>query len=116
MYGKEEAMLMGEIWTLQKNKLKEIGNTSDSWWQATIAEFNAIADKGKDEDVRTCLGYHCIAALRDLEAKATGRQLREELHYLGGMTQDQFVDYLKDAKSGDMVRIGNKWITVNFFA
>lgn len=116
MYGKEEALLMGEIWTLQKKKLGEINNTSDDWWSTTIAEFNAIADNAKDEDAKTCIGYHCIAALRDLEAKATGRQLREELHYLGEMTQDQFVDYLKDAKSGDMVRIGDKRITVNFFA
>ena len=106
MYGKEEATLMGEIWNLQKKKLGEIKNTSDAWWSETISQFNAIADKAKDDDAKTCLGYHCIAALNDLEAKATGRKFKESLNYISGdMTLDQFKDYLEVAKTGDSVSV-----------
>lgn len=112
MYGKEEATLMGSIWNLQKKKLGEIKNTSDAWWSDTIAEFNAIASEAKNEDSKTCLSYHAIAALRDLEAKATGKKGDFELHYIGGMTAEQFIDYLKDAQSGDLIRIGDKRIEI----
>lgn len=112
MYGKEEATLMGEVWNLQKQKLGEIKNTSDEWWINTIAEFNAIAEKAEGE-AKTCIGYHAIAALRDLEAKATGRQMKTEMQYLGEMTAKQFIDHLEIARSGDCVRIGNKWVEVH---
>ena len=49
MYGKKEAALMGEIWTLQKKKLDEVKNADDNWWSNTIAEFNEIVHKGEME-------------------------------------------------------------------
>ena len=111
MYGKEEAVLMGEVWNLQKKKLDEI-NSSDEWWQTTLAEFNAIADKAPNEDVKTCIGYHAIAAVRDIDAKANRTQINERLNYIGQMSLEQFGEFLKDANKGDMIKVNGRVVEV----
>lgn len=105
MYGKKEAALMGEIWTLQKKKLDELDAT-DEWWKQTIDEFNAIVNEGETEEIQSCLGHHAVAAIFDIEDKAVGRTMKTELHYMtGDMTIDEFKEYLPKAKHGDSVKV-----------
>lgn len=106
MYGKKEAALMGEIWTLQKKKLDEVKNADENWWSNTIAEFNEIVHKGESEHIESCLGHHAVAAICDIEDKALNRTYKTELHYMPqDMTIEEFKEYLQTAKRGDSVKV-----------
>ena len=110
MYGQAEAQALNTLWKLHKERCSKESHTAE-WWNETIALFNAIAET-LDGDGKSCISHYAVAAIRDIEDKSLGKDFKVECHYMNDFTIDQFKDYLKDAKTGDMLTVDGVRIEV----
>ena len=112
MYGKDEANALNKIWTLHKSKVAKETH-SDEWWSKTVQEFSDIAESMENEDARGCIGHYAVAALLDLNDKATGRMYKPSMKYIvGDMNLEEFGEFLKNCKSGDCVSVNGVRVEV----
>lgn len=103
---------LNEVWQVYKARYTE-EEQSEEWWSDTMLVFTDVVEKQTDDKIKNFVSKFAIACMKDIQDKSLNRDRAEPLNFSNkDMTVEEFSEYLKKPKAGDMFKVNGQMIKI----